>query len=237
MMARNPGSRIGSSARLYEDRRDAGRKLAAALKKYAGEVPVVLALPRGGVPVAFEVAKALRGDLDLLFVRKIGAPGHEELGIGAVVDGAHPQLVMNERLAQLTGASPEYVEAEMTRELREIERRREAYKKGEPPLDLKGRTVILVDDGIATGGTVKAALAGIRRTGPARLVLAVPVAPEDAVDELKLSADEVVCLAMPDPFHAVGLHYTDFTQTQDAEVVALMEQSRLWKSGGKNPDL
>jgi len=215
---------------MFLARHDAGRQLAAALRGYTKDNPVILALPRGGVPVAFEVAKALGAELDLLFVRKIGAPGHDELGIGAVVDGLHPQLVLNENLARRTGAGRDYVEARMARELDEIERRREAYKKGEPPVDLGGRVVILVDDGIATGGTVKAALRGISRNSPARLVLAVPVAPEEAIEEMNALADEVICLATPEPFQAVGLHYRDFTQTSDGEVVLLLELAKAWRS-------
>lgn len=216
------------TGRVFRDRHDAGRQLATALRGYAKDNPVVLALPRGGVPVAFEVAKALGAELDLLFVRKIGAPGHDELGIGAVVDGLHPQLVLNEDLARRTGANKDYVEARMAHELDEIERRRDAYKKGEPPVDLGGRVVILVDDGIATGGTVKAALRGISRNSPARLVLAVPVAPAEAIEEMNALADEVICLSTPEPFQAVGLHYTDFTQTSDGEVVLLLELAKKW---------
>ncbi|MEX1152435.1 phosphoribosyltransferase [Parvibaculum sp.] len=217
------------TGRMFQDRRDAGRQLAAALRGYSKDNPVILALPRGGVPVAFEVAKALDAELDLLFVRKIGAPGHDELGIGAVVDGLHPQLVLNEDLARRTGASKDYVEARMARELDEIERRRDAYKKGNPPADLGGRVVIVVDDGIATGSTVKAALLGISRNGPARLVLAVPVAPTEAIEEMNVLADEVICLATPEPFQAVGLHYVDFSQTADDEVVALLEMAKTWR--------
>lgn len=223
-------TQTGSTDRMFLDRHDAGRQLAAALRGYTKDNPVILALPRGGVPVAFEVAKALGAELDLLFVRKIGAPGHDELGIGAVVDGLHPQLVLNENLARRTGAGRDYVEARMARELDEIERRREAYKKGEPPVDLGGRVVILVDDGIATGGTVKAALRGISRNSPARLVLAVPVAPEEAIEEMNALADEVICLATPELFQAVGLHYRDFTQTSDGEVVLLLELAKAWRS-------
>ena len=226
-------AQMGSTERMFLDRHDAGRQLAAALRGYAKDNPVVLALPRGGVPVAFEVAKALGAELDLLFVRKIGAPGHDELGIGAVVDGPHPQLVLNESLARRTGAGRDYVEARMARELDEMERRREAYKKGEPPVDFSGCVVILVDDGIATGGTVKAALRGISRNNPSRLVLAVPVAPAEVIEEMNALSDEVICLATPEPFQAVGLHYVDFTQTTDSEVEELLAAAKVWRNGNR----
>src|SRR5438552_8032254 len=191
---------------LFHDRRDAGRQLAAALAAYRKNEPVVLALPRGGVPVGFEVAKALSAPLDVLLVRKIGAPGHEELGLGAVVDGHDPQLVLNEDVMRSVAPPPGYIEAEKQRQLAEIERRRQHYIGDRLPVAVEGRTIIVVDDGIATGATVKAALRGLARNGPARLVLAVPVAPADTVEELSADCDELVRLATPDPFYAVGPH-------------------------------
>lgn len=212
----------------YRDRAEAGRELAAALVKLQLRDPVVLALPRGGVPVGYEVAKRFRAPLDLVFVRKIGAPDHPELGIGAVVDGAHPQVVLNENLVAQLEISSAYIADETRRELREIERRRKSYVGGRRPIDIEGRTGILVDDGIATGGTVRAALQGLARARPGYLVLAVPVAPHDTVERLRNQADEVVCLMMPEPFYAVGAHYEDFRQTSDEEVIALLDQARSW---------
>ena len=213
---------------LFRNRRDAGRRLAVALAPYRESRPIVLALPRGGVPVGFEVAKALAAPLDVLLVRKIGAPGHEELGLGAVVDGHDPQLVLNEDLVRAVAPPPGYIEAEEQRQLAEIERRRQHYIGDRSPIAVEGRTVIVVDDGIATGATVKAALRGLMRNRPARLVLAVPVAPAESLTELSAECDEVVCLATPDPFYAVGPHYRDFRQTEDAEVVSLLDEARQW---------
>ena len=210
----------------FEDRQDAGIQLAVRLARFATEHPLILALPRGGVPVAFEVAKALDTQLDLLIVRKIGAPGHEEFGIGAVVDGASPQLVLNEEIIRQLAVGQDYIRAETQRQLAEIERRRKAYCGDRQPIEIEGRTVIVVDDGIATGGTMKAALRGIRRNDPASLILAVPVAPSSTIRELSAECDEAICLSTPEPFGAVGAFYRDFRQTSDAEVIALMDEAR-----------
>ncbi|KLK90184.1 phosphoribosyltransferase [Microvirga vignae] len=212
----------------FRDRTDAGHQLVPRLMAYAADDVVVLALPRGGVPVAFEVAKALRAPLDLIFVRKIGAPGHAEYGVGAVVDGAHPQIVLNEEALGLLHVPPGYIEAETQRQLQEIERRRQHYLAGRRPVDVQGRVAIVVDDGIATGSTVRAALKGLAQARPARLILAVPVAPKDTVDRLRAEADEVICLMTPEPFYAVGQHYDDFRQTSDREVTTLLDEARLW---------
>ena len=210
----------------FEDRQDAGIQLAVRLTRFATEHPLILALPRGGVPVAFEVAKALDTQLDLLIVRKIGAPGHEEFGIGAVVEGASPQLVLNEETVRQLAVGQDYIRAETQRQLAEIERRRKAYCGDRQPIEIEGRTVIVVDDGIATGGTMKAALRGIRRNDPASLILAVPVAPSSTIRELSAECDEAICLSTPEPFGAVGAFYRDFRQTSDAEVIALMDEAR-----------
>ena len=211
---------------VFTDRRDAGLRLAAALLTFRSDNPIVLALPRGGVPVAFEVAQVLDAPLDVVLVRKIGAPGHEELGLGAVVDGANPQVVMNEQLVREIRPPAAYLEAETSRQLAEIERRRKIYRGNEPPLDITGRTAIVIDDGIATGATMKAVLKALARTKPRKLVLAVPVAPQDSLDDLRGSADEIVCLMTPESFFAVGMYYRDFQQTSDEEVVELLRRSR-----------
>jgi len=213
---------------LFSDRREAGRRLAAALREYRGQNPVILALPRGGVPVGFEVARALRASLDVLLVRKIGAPGQPELGLGAIVDGSEPEIVLNQSVVDAVAPPSGYVEMEAQRQLAELGRRRRSYTSNRPSPKLSGRTVIVVDDGIATGGTVRAALRGIRRNEPACLVLAVPVAPAESLVELKPECDDIICLATPEPFYAVGPHYRDFTQTGDDEVVRLLGEAAGW---------
>lgn len=209
----------------FRDRVDAGRRLARALTRFADEDPLILALPRGGVPVAYEVARALAAEMDLLFVRKLGAPGYEELGIGAVVDGANPQLVLNEDVVRQLSPTPAYIQSEMRKQLALIEERRRLYSSGRAPVEQRGRTVIVIDDGIATGGTMRAALKGVRKNEPARLILAVPVAPADTLADLRDQCDEIVCLASPSPFYAVGAHYADFTQTGDEEVIHLLRET------------
>jgi putative phosphoribosyl transferase len=213
---------------LFEDRRDAGRQLAEALARYRQHNPVVLALPRGGVPVGFEVAKALGAPLDVLIGRKIGAPGRPELGIGAIIDGSEPHLVLNEEVIRQVKPPAAYIDEEKQRQLAEIERRRRRYLGDRPAIPVEERTAIVVDDGIATGGTFRAALRGIRGSNPARLVLAVPVAPADSLADLSRDCDDAVCLATPEPFYAVGAHYRDFTQTEDEEVIRLLAEARNW---------
>jgi putative phosphoribosyl transferase len=210
---------------VFADRRDAGRRLAAELllRQYAD--PVILALPRGGVPVGFEVARSLGAALDVLLVRKIGAPGQPELGLGAVADGAEPQIVVDEELVRWVAPPPGYVEQEIARQLAEVERRQQLYAGARPPLSVAGRTAIVVDDGIATGGTARAALRAVRRLDPRRLVLAVPVASENVLEALVREADEVVAVSRPLRLHAVGAHYEDFTQTSDEEVIRLLDEA------------
>jgi putative phosphoribosyl transferase len=221
---------FGSRSRFFRDRREAGTRLAKVLGHLKEERPIVLALPRGGVPVAFEVAKALAAPLDVLLVRKLGAPGHPEYGIGAVVDGPEPQLVLNDGVVSVVQPSEDYIREEMLRQLAEIERRRNRYSAGYRGERVTGRTVIVIDDGIATGGTVRAALKALRRAGARRIVLAVPVAPPDTVETIRAEgdADEVICLETPTDFRAVGLHYADFEQTSDEEVIGLLQAAAAW---------
>lgn len=213
-------------ATQFVDRRDAGRRLAAELKARDLPGPVVLALPRGGVPVGYEVAEALNAPLDVLLVRKLGAPGHEEFGIGAVVDGAQPQIVLNAEAIAALGITPSYIEQERDRQLAEIERRRQLYSGSAPAVSVNGHTVIVVDDGVATGGTLLAALHAIKRASPRYTVLAVPVAPPDTLQKLAEQVDEVVCLSTPSDFRAVGVYYEDFEQTSDEEVISLLRNQR-----------
>ncbi len=209
----------------FRDRKDAGRRLATALSDYKTEHPVVLALPRGGVPVAAEVARALEAPLDLLLVRKIGVPFHPELAMGAVVDGSAPLVVRNEDVIRMARVSETEFAAVRDRELAEIKRRRARYVGDRSHPDLKGRVVIVIDDGIATGATTRAALRAVRKQEPSRLILAVPVAPTPTLQELRDEADEIVCLEDYEPFGAVAAYYADFGQTSDEEVAALLARS------------
>jgi putative phosphoribosyl transferase len=210
---------------VFANRTEAGRQLARALVAMKLADPVVLALPRGGVPVAVEVAAALHAPLDLLLVRKIGAPAHRELAVAAVAEGPQGGVVIDRETMEMTGATQAYIDREAQTELAEIARRRVSYLGGRAALPVEGKTAVVVDDGIATGTTVRAALRALRSRHPARLVLAVPVAPPRVVAELEPEVDDLVCLAQPPYFYAVGAHYADFRQVSDDEVIAALEQA------------
>ena len=211
----------------FRDRNEAGRKLAAQLLHYKDQDPVVLALPRGGVPVGYEVARALHAPLDIIVVRKVGAPGQPEFGIGAVVDGDHPEGVLDEDTVRLLNVSQDYLDRQIALELREIRRRQEVYRRGRAPIPLNGRTVVVVDDGIATGGSMRAALRAVRRAAPKHLVLAVPVAPPETIESLRSEVDDVVCVSTPVAFRAVGQFYEEFQQTTDDEVIRLLDAAQV----------
>jgi predicted phosphoribosyltransferase len=205
----------------FTDRRDAGRRLGERLGRYAGRADVlVLGLPRGGVPVAFEVARALRAPLDVFLVRKLGVPGHEELAMGAIASGGI--RVLNDDVLSATRIGQPQIEAVSARELSTLEQQEVAYRGDRPPLDPRGRTAILVDDGLATGATMRAAVEALRDRGAAGIVVAVPTAPAETCAALAREVDEVVCLITPDPFMAVGLWYRDFAPVSDAEVRDLL---------------
>jgi putative phosphoribosyl transferase len=216
---------LDDSRTPFQNRVEAGRLLGARLAALHLANPVVLALPRGGVPVGLEVARALDAPLDLLLVRKIGVPWQPELAVAAVMDGAEPVVVVEPHVQAETGVKQSYIDQRAQEELEEIERRRRIYLGGRPPVPVAGRTAIVVDDGIATGTTMRAALRGLRRRNPARLVLAVPVAPPDTIADLRREVDDVVCLAQPSFFGAIGYFYMDFHQLSDDEVIALMRQA------------
>jgi len=212
--------------RVYATREEAGRMLARRLSSYRQANVVVLGIPRGGLPVAREVAAALGAPLDVVVVRKLGAPSQPELGIGAVVDGDHPRAIFNQDIIEHLGVEDEYIKDEIARQLKEVHRRETAYRGGRPKVTLAGKTVIVVDDGIATGSSVRAALRGVRRQKPERLVLAVPVAPAESLEALRSDADEIVCLETPEDFFAVGQFYRDFHQVSDDEVKAILQTER-----------
>ena len=204
---------------MFASRDEAGRELARHLLKMRDQAPVVLALPRGGVPVAARVAEALNAPLDLMLVRKIGVPGHRELAVGAIAGAEGQTMVTNPAVAAMEGLNERDIDQLADAERAELRRRQALYLNGRAPVALGGRTVILVDDGIATGATAKAALLAIRKAAPKRIVLAVPVASDDAVADLRPFADDIICLEIPPMFYAVGAHYRDFPQIDDTEVI------------------
>jgi len=209
---------------LFNDRRDAGRRIVRRLSPADLPGPVVLGIPRGGVVVAYEVSLGLNAPLDVIIPRKVGAPGNPELAIGAVApDGT---VVLDQALVKMLGVDRDYLDAETQSQRVEIERRTSIYRRGRPAVDLVGASVILVDDGIATGATVLAALRGLRSQEPARVVLAVPVAPPDTLQGLAAEADSIVVLATPEPFYAVGQFYRHFEQTSDEEVIELIDRAQ-----------
>ncbi len=209
---------------VFRDRREAGQVLAARLGAYADRPDVlVLGLPRGGVPVAFEVARELEAQLDIFLVRKLGVPGREELAMGAIASGG--VRVINEDVVQALEIPMARIEAAAEAEQRELERREQAYRGNRPEAVVRGKTAILIDDGLATGSSMRAAVAGLRLLGPARIVVAVPVAPAETCELLKQEVDEVVCAATPEPFIGVGAWYADFEQTSDEEVRSLLRRA------------
>ncbi len=210
---------------LFRDRIEAGAALASKLTTYRGQPDVrVLALPRGGVPVAFEVAQALHAPMDVFSVRKLGLPDHPEVAMGAIATGG--VRVLNASLVQTLRIPDAVIEAVAAREQRELERRERAYRGDLPPLDVRGRTVILVDDGLATGATMRAAVQAARKLGATRVVVAVPIGARETCEEFRAEADETVCAYTPEPFHAVGQWYADFSETTDDEVHALLDRIR-----------
>jgi putative phosphoribosyl transferase len=216
---------------LFRDRYHAGRELATHLRHYLGRSVIVLGLPRGGVPVAFEVAAALEAPLDVFLVRKLGVPGHEELAMGAIASGGI--RVLNERVIEGLQLSDEEIDRVAAAEIQELQRRNREYRDGRPPLDVRGKTVILVDDGLATGSTMRAALAAVRQLGPRQVVVAVPVGAHSTCRLFEKVADEVVCCTEPEPFYSVGRWYEDFSQTTDDEVRDLLEESRNTRRGDR----
>jgi len=224
LQARETGEPVLQEARVYATREEAGQMLARRLSSFRQADVVVLGIPRGGLPVAREVSEVLGAPLDVIVVRKLGAPGQPELGIGAVVDGDHPRTIFNQDIIEHLGVEDEYIRAEIGRQLKEVHRREIAYRDGRPKVPLEGKTVIVIDDGIATGSSVRAALRGVRRQKPKRLVLAVPVAPAESIEALRSEADEIVFLETPEDFFAVGQFYRDFHQVSDDEVKAILQK-------------
>jgi predicted phosphoribosyltransferase len=208
---------------LFQDRLDAGRQLAQRLEHYKGQNVLVLGLPRGGVPVAYEVARALQAPLDIFLVRKLGVPGHEELAMGAIASGG--VRVLNRSVITALNIPKAMVEKVARGEQAELERREQAYRAGRPALQARGRTVILVDDGLATGASMQAAVAGLESHVPGAIVIAVPTAAPETCEAFQDRVDEIVCAFTPQPFHGVGMWYENFEQTTDEEVQALLNEA------------
>jgi putative phosphoribosyl transferase len=217
---------VNKDAMIFEDRRDAGRKLAAKLSEYEGrENVLILALPRGGVPVAFEAARRLSQPLDIFLVRKLGVPGREELAMGAIASGG-VRVLNKEEVIDPLRIPDAVIDAVAEKERKELERRAEAYRNGRPEPVIEGKTIILIDDGLATGATMRAAAYAIKQQKPAKVVIAVPVSSPETCEEFEREVSEIVCAATPEPFYGVGKWYRDFSQTTDAEVRELLEKSR-----------
>lgn len=215
---------------LFTNRTETGEQLALRLRKYANRDDViVLATPRGGVPVAFEVATELKLPLDIFVLRKLGVPGHEELAFGAIASGG--VRVIDPDIVEAYGITPSDIERVVQKEEEEMQRREIAYRGARPPLDVSGRTAILVDDGIATGASIRAGIRALRQLNPARIVVAVPVAPPSTCARLKFEAEELVCLQMPEQFYGVGQFYIDFSEVTDEEVIELL--ARAWRQNGE----
>jgi len=210
---------------IYRDRVDAGKQLAKRLTDFAGRNDVlVLALPRGGVPVAYEVAKALQVPMDIFLVRKLGVPGHEELAMGAISTGG--VRVLNDDIVSYLRIPRDVIDAVAAGELKELERREREYRGDRPEPDVRGKTVILIDDGLATGSTMRAAAAALRQQNPTRIIVAVPVSAPQTCDEYRMGVDEIICARTPEPFFGVGMWYEDFSQTTDDEVRDLLGKAR-----------
>jgi len=221
---------------MFANRQDAGLQLAAKLLRYRKQRPVVLALPRGGVPVGFEIAMKLEAPLDVVLVRKIGHPRWPELAIGAIADGEKLEKIIDDVAVAEFGVSQDYLDAEIGRQSREIEQRRLRYFKDRPPIDIRECTALVVDDGIATGATMRAALLAVRRRAPGKLILAVPVAPPHTLEAMRPEVDEIVCLASPEGFGAVGQFYADFRPVEDEVVIELLDRAAAARTDRKASD-
>jgi len=218
---------------IFKNRREAGRLLGGRLSadKYAGEKTVVIGLLRGGVPVAYEISKALNAPLDVALVRKIGAPNQEELAIGAIVDGKNPKVYLNESLISRIGIPEGYIDRVKEIKLEEIRKREKIYRRGEEKIDVRGKIAIVVDDGIATGASMRVVIDALKEEKPEKIIVAVPVIAADTLKELKKMANDVIALSAPEEFYAVGEFYEDFSQTDDEEVIELLKKSRENKDG------